>query len=90
MIGATIIAPRAGEMIQEWVLAIEGGLKINQLASIIHPYPTYSMANMQVAVDVTMSGMLSGTSGRMIRGLTRMPRWSLRPAKAKSKIPVLD
>ena len=38
--GVTMAAPRAGEMIQEWSLAIDQGLKIGALANSIHVYPT--------------------------------------------------
>lgn len=40
MLGGTIVAKHAGEMISELTLAITNGLKIGALSSTIHPYPT--------------------------------------------------
>jgi pyruvate/2-oxoglutarate dehydrogenase complex dihydrolipoamide dehydrogenase (E3) component len=40
IIGATIVASHAGDMISEYTLAMKGGLGLNAIASTIHPYPT--------------------------------------------------
>jgi len=40
IIGATIVASHAGEMISELTLAMNGNLGLSTLASTIHPYPT--------------------------------------------------
>ncbi len=40
ILGGTIVARHAGEMISELTLAITTGQKISALASTIHPYPT--------------------------------------------------
>ena len=85
LLGATIVAGRAGEMIQEWILALEKGVKIGDLASTIHVYPTYTMANMQAAADIIMTEMMTGASGRVIRSLTRLPKWNLRVPSAKPR-----
>ncbi len=74
LLGATIVAARAGEMIHEWIVALEHDLKVGDLASDIHVYPTYSTAHMQAAAAVRMRQLLSGTSGRVIRGLARLLR----------------
>jgi len=42
IIGGSIIAPRAGEMIHEIALAIQCRVKASELADMIHAYPTYS------------------------------------------------
>lgn len=44
IIGASIVAPRAGEMIHELVLAVQLKIKADVLADMIHAYPTYSEA----------------------------------------------
>ena len=74
LLGATIVAGRAGEMIHEWIIALDRGLKVGDLAGVIHVYPTYSTANMQAAADIRVAQMLSGTSGQVIRGLSRLFR----------------
>lgn len=40
IVGATIVAAHAGEMISEVTTAIVGKLGFNTLSSVIHPYPT--------------------------------------------------
>ncbi len=42
IVGATIVAPRAGEMIAEISLAMRLGAFTGRLAQAIHPYPTWS------------------------------------------------
>ena len=74
LLGATIVAGRAGEMIHEWIVALDRGLKVSDLADAIHVYPTYSTANWQAAAAFRVEQLLSGTSGRVIRGLARLMR----------------
>jgi pyruvate/2-oxoglutarate dehydrogenase complex dihydrolipoamide dehydrogenase (E3) component len=74
LLGATIVAGRAGEMIHEWIVALDRGLKVGDLANAIHVYPTYSTANWQAATAIRLEQLLSGTSGRVIRGLARLVR----------------
>jgi pyruvate/2-oxoglutarate dehydrogenase complex dihydrolipoamide dehydrogenase (E3) component len=40
LLGATLVSPHAGESIGEFVLAIQQGMKLRDLGSVIHPYPT--------------------------------------------------
>jgi len=40
ILGATIVARHAGEMINELTLAMVGGLGLKTVARVIHPYPT--------------------------------------------------
>ena len=40
ILGATIVARHAGEMISEITVAMVGGLGLKTLATVIHPYPT--------------------------------------------------
>jgi pyruvate/2-oxoglutarate dehydrogenase complex dihydrolipoamide dehydrogenase (E3) component len=74
LLGATVVAARAGEMIHEWIVALARGLKVGDLAGIIHVYPTYSTASMQAAATIRVDQLLSGTSGRIIRSLARIMR----------------
>ena len=75
LLGATIVAGRAGEMIHEWIAALDRGLKVGDLADVIHVSPTYSTGNWQAAAAFRVEQLLSGTSGRVIRGLARL--WGL-------------
>ena len=44
IVGATIVARHAGEMISELTLAMVGGLGLKTLSTVIHPYPTQAEA----------------------------------------------
>ena len=44
ILGATIVARHAGEMISEISVAMAAGLGLGKLASVIHPYPTQAEA----------------------------------------------
>ncbi len=44
ILGATIVARHAGEMISEISTAMAGGVGLGKMASVIHPYPTQSDA----------------------------------------------
>lgn len=49
ILGATIVASHAGEMIGEVALAITAGVGLKTLAQTIHPYPTQAAAIKQIA-----------------------------------------
>lgn len=44
ILGATIAAPRAGEMLPQIATAMRSKIPLRHLAGLIHPYPTYSLA----------------------------------------------
>ncbi|MBN2428791.1 MAG: mercuric reductase [Deltaproteobacteria bacterium] len=49
ILGATIVANHAGEMINEWTLAMTAGIGLTTLAKTIHPYPTQAEVIKKVA-----------------------------------------
>jgi pyruvate/2-oxoglutarate dehydrogenase complex dihydrolipoamide dehydrogenase (E3) component len=48
ILGATIVARHAGEMISEITLAIVAGIGLGKIAGVIHPYPTQAEAIRQI------------------------------------------
>ncbi|MGH9784246.1 MAG: dihydrolipoyl dehydrogenase family protein, partial [Terriglobia bacterium] len=72
--GATMVAARAGEAITELILAIRNNWKVADLAGAIHAYPTYSTAIQQMASEMAIEKMFSGTSGRILLGLSKIIR----------------
>jgi pyruvate/2-oxoglutarate dehydrogenase complex dihydrolipoamide dehydrogenase (E3) component len=44
IVGATVVAPHAGDLISEITTAIVGKIGLGTLASVIHPYPTQAEA----------------------------------------------
>lgn len=51
VLGATIVAARAGEMINEPTLAIRTGMFTGRLAQATRAYPTWSLAVQQAAAQ---------------------------------------
>ncbi len=49
IVGATIVASEAGEMINEITTAMVGGLGLKTLATVIHPYPVQAEAIKKIA-----------------------------------------
>lgn len=49
ILGVTIVAAQAGEMLVEFVLAMKHGLGLNKILGTIHTYPTMSEANKYAA-----------------------------------------
>lgn len=49
LVGATVVARHAGEMISELTLALVAGAGLRTLADVIHPYPTQAEAIRKVA-----------------------------------------
>ncbi len=48
-VGATIVGPQAGELIQTWALAIANGLRMSAIANTVAPYPTLGEINKRAA-----------------------------------------
>jgi pyruvate/2-oxoglutarate dehydrogenase complex dihydrolipoamide dehydrogenase (E3) component len=51
LLGATVVAPRAGEMVHEVVLAMRTRMFTGRLAQTVHAYPTWSTAVRQAAAQ---------------------------------------
>ncbi|MEL6583040.1 MAG: FAD-dependent oxidoreductase, partial [Pseudomonadota bacterium] len=48
-VGASIVGPLAGELIQVWALAIANNMKISAITSMVAPYPTLGEVNKRAA-----------------------------------------
>lgn len=72
LVGATIVARHAGEMLNEVTLAMESGLGLATLAHVIHPYPTQAEAIRQAA-DRYMLARLA-RFGRLTRAWLALTR----------------
>ncbi|MEK9801366.1 MAG: FAD-dependent oxidoreductase, partial [Alphaproteobacteria bacterium] len=72
ILGVSILAPNAGEMILTWVLAISTGQKIGKMAGIIAPYPTFGDASKQAAGKFFTEKLFSDRTRRIVRFLIRI------------------
>jgi len=70
ILGATIVAPHAGEMISEITTAIVNKIGLNGLSSVIHPYPTQA-EGIKKAADAYRRTLLTPTSQRLLGFLTK-------------------
>lgn len=57
ILGVVIVGPDAGNMISEAALAIEKGLKTDDLINTIHPHPTLPESIMEAAEAVRKSAI---------------------------------
>jgi pyruvate/2-oxoglutarate dehydrogenase complex dihydrolipoamide dehydrogenase (E3) component len=65
ILGASIVAARAGEMISEFVLAMDRGFGLSELSTSLHAYPTWTSAVQQVASVEATDRFLASTLGRL-------------------------
>jgi pyruvate/2-oxoglutarate dehydrogenase complex dihydrolipoamide dehydrogenase (E3) component len=72
LLGVTIVAAEAGEMINEWVVAMKHGFKVDELAGVIHVYPTYATASMQASAAILVKRLLGGLTGEVIKRLAHV------------------
>lgn len=67
LLGATIVAARAGEMINEISVAMRNKLKVGEVATSMHAYPSYSMAIQQTMSAKASQDFLGGTAWKVLQ-----------------------
>ncbi|NJK35158.1 MAG: FAD-dependent oxidoreductase, partial [Oscillatoriales cyanobacterium SM2_2_1] len=71
ILGATIVAEHAGELLAEVTLAMVHGLGLNAIAQTIHAYPTQAEA-IRKAADAYRRNLLTPRSRALLRFLSRL------------------
>ncbi|MDJ1175987.1 mercuric reductase [Roseofilum capinflatum] len=71
IVGATIVARHAGDMISEVTTAIAAKIGLSQLSSTIHPYPTQAEA-IKKAADAYKKTLLTPKTKSFLRFLTQL------------------
>ena len=74
VLGATILAPHAGEMIHIWTLAIQKKMNISAVARTIAPYPSYAEANKRAAGAFFTDQIFSPRVVKIVRFLMRLTK----------------
>jgi pyruvate/2-oxoglutarate dehydrogenase complex dihydrolipoamide dehydrogenase (E3) component len=69
IVGAHVLAPHAGELVNEFALAIRLGLRLRDLADMVHVSPTYSSTIARLATDDVYART------RRSRAFVRLNRW---------------
>lgn len=72
VLSVSILAPRAGEMLPLWSLAINKGLKLKNIASLIVAYPTYSDISKQSASSVYRDALFSPLTRKIVKLLNKI------------------
>jgi pyruvate/2-oxoglutarate dehydrogenase complex dihydrolipoamide dehydrogenase (E3) component len=70
-IGVQIIGLHAGELLGEWVAALNGRLKLSTLAGAIHPYPTLTEINKRVVGSTFSEKIFSDRVRKILKFLFR-------------------
>lgn len=68
LLGAALCGPHAGELIHEYVLALSKGMKVSDLAGVIHIYPTLAQINRRVA-EMHLKAKLTPGARRWVQRL---------------------
>ena len=76
VVGAQIVGPAAGEMIQEHVLAIARRMTALDLAMTHHAYPTLNEVSRWAALSAVEEVLASGWGRRLVGLGRRVRRWS--------------
>ena len=71
ILGASILAPNAGELIHSWTLAIESGLKMSAMANTIAPYPSWSEASKRAAGAFFTEKLFSPLTRKIVQFLLK-------------------
>ena len=66
ILGVHLVGTNAGEVIHEYVLAMQEGIPLRKLSRMIHVYPTYSTSVWRVAAKWISEGTLVQTLRRLI------------------------
>ncbi|MCL5770343.1 MAG: mercuric reductase [Planctomycetes bacterium] len=74
ILGATLVARHAGEMISELTLAMQAGVSLGRIASVIHPYPTQAEI-IKRAADQFNRRRLTPRVRKLLGLILSMNRW---------------
>lgn len=73
ILGVTIVAHHASDLIAEWILAMKHGLGLKKIMNTIHIYPTHSEANKYLAGN----WMKNHKPEKLLSWLKRFHRWRI-------------
>jgi pyruvate/2-oxoglutarate dehydrogenase complex dihydrolipoamide dehydrogenase (E3) component len=82
ILGCQIAGARAGELIHEWVAAINGGVKLSALAGAIHVYPTLSEVSKKAAGTFYSEKLFSERTRKILRFVFDLKGRACEPGEA--------
>ena len=75
VLGATMVGPHAGDLIQLWCLVISARLKISTVASFVPPYPTLGEVSKRAAGSYYTETLFGPRTRALVKFLLRLPVW---------------
>ena len=72
ILGAAIVAPNAGELIQPWIVALTSKLRISAMANYIAPYPTMGEIGKRAAGTFYTPSLFSSRTRMLVRLLSKL------------------
>ena len=84
LLGAQIVGPHAGELIHEWVAALNGGVKLSTLAGAIHVYPTLAEISKRAAGSYFADKLFSDRTKSVLRLLFHLKGRACWPAEERN------
>jgi pyruvate/2-oxoglutarate dehydrogenase complex dihydrolipoamide dehydrogenase (E3) component len=70
VLGVEIVSMRAGEAVQEWIMAIEKELKITDISTTVHIYPSYTRLTQGLTGDIALENLFKGPVGTLLKGIS--------------------
>lgn len=67
VLGGTIIAPMAGELVQELLLVMNSNLKVSEIFKKVYPYPTASRINKSLVSGIYSEKLNSNFNRKLLR-----------------------
>ena len=67
LLGCQIIGAHAGELIHEWVIAVNGGVHLSAIAGAVHIYPTISEISKRVAGKIFAEKIFSDRTKNILK-----------------------
>ncbi len=72
IVGASIVGPNAGELLQSWILPIQKKMKIGAVAGLIIPYPTLGEVNKRAAGSYYTPKLFSEKTKKIVQFLLKL------------------
>ncbi len=81
LLGCQIIGAHAGDLIHEWVIAVNGGIKLSTIASSVHIYPTISEVSKRVTGKIFAEKIFSDRTKNILKFIFSLKGRACLPAK---------
>ena len=72
ILGVSIVGPGSGEMINEWALAVQKGMRLTDIMLTMHSFPTMGFLSKRVAEIWMMGKMKNPLVGKVARAMFRL------------------